>query len=43
MRIFWSDFASGILIEIVQYYKEKAGDTAAQKIKFAISLVFNDK
>jgi len=33
MKIIWSDFSSEILIEIFQYYKEKAGYSVAQKIK----------
>lgn len=33
MRIIWSDFSSEILIEIYQYYIEKAGSPVAQKIK----------
>lgn len=33
MRIIWSDFSSEILIEIYQYYIEKAGYPVAQKIK----------
>jgi toxin ParE1/3/4 len=38
MRIIWSDFSSEILLEIYQYYKEKAGYSVAQKIK---SNIFN--
>jgi len=36
MKIIWSDFASETLSEIYQYYKEKASQTIAQKIKAEI-------
>lgn len=36
MKIIWTDFASGMLSEIYQYYKEKAGYTVSEKIKSEI-------
>ena len=38
MKVIWSDFASTILVEIFQYYVEKAGKNIATKIK---SRIFN--
>ncbi|MBK6283972.1 MAG: type II toxin-antitoxin system RelE/ParE family toxin [Draconibacterium sp.] len=36
MKIFWTDFASGTLTEIYEYYKEKASPIVARKIKSEI-------
>ena len=33
MKIIWSDFATGTLLDIYQYYKLKASPTVARKIK----------
>lgn len=33
MSIIWSDFASETLADIYKYYKEKAGETIARRIK----------
>ena len=36
MKVIWTDFASGMVLEIYQYYKEKAGYTVANTIKSEI-------
>jgi plasmid stabilization system protein ParE len=36
MKIFWTDFASGTLTEIYEYYKKKASPIVARKIKSEI-------
>jgi plasmid stabilization system protein ParE len=36
MKVIWTDFASGMLLEIYQYYKEKAGLAVSKKIKSEI-------
>ena len=36
MKVIWTDFASGMLLEIYQYYKEKDGYAVAKKIKSEI-------
>ncbi len=36
MKVIWTDFASGMLLEIYQYYKEKAGPAVSKKIKSEI-------
>lgn len=36
MKVIWSDFASGALKEIYDYYKETASESVARKIKESI-------
>jgi plasmid stabilization system protein ParE len=36
MKILWTNFATGTLLEIYQYYKLKASPTVARKIKSEI-------
>jgi len=36
MRVVWSDFATGSLYEIYNYYKEAAGENVAKRIKSGI-------
>jgi toxin ParE1/3/4 len=36
MKVIWSDFATGTLLDIFQYYKLKASPTVARKIKSEI-------
>jgi len=36
MKVIWTDFASGMLLDIYLHYKEKAGNTVSKKIKSEI-------
>ncbi len=36
MKVIWTNFAAGMLIQIYQYYKEKAGHAVSKKIKTGI-------
>ncbi|MEI8048102.1 MAG: type II toxin-antitoxin system RelE/ParE family toxin [Bacteroidota bacterium] len=36
MKVIWTNFAAGMLMQIYQYYKEKAGNAVSKKIKTEI-------